>query len=114
MHKKHGEFTQNTPSSTWEVNNIPEGAKQSVVTYIETTEGEILQPDDQKRAPYGIQLSFGVREVSGTAYYDYLATDEDVTINGNGGTINVTINQNNNGGAASEPYNFPEPTTSND
>lgn len=93
MHKRHFEFHQPTPSSIWEVNNIPDGAKHAVITHIETDSGEILQPDSQLRAPYGIQLSFGVRDVSGTAYGDYYT--DDIVINGNGGVINVTINQNN-------------------
>lgn len=110
MHQKHWTFAQTNPATTWEVNNIPDGATGAVITHIETSEGVILQPDNQVKAPYGLQLSFGVEAVDGIAYGDYYTEDNDVVVNGNGGVINVTINQHNNGGAASEPYNFPEST----
>lgn len=105
MHQKHWEFKQETPRSMWEVNNIPDGAKDAVITHIETDVGEILQPESQMRSPYGIQLSFGVRDISGTAHGVYF-DGEEITINGNGATMNITINQNN-GGKAQEPHNFP-------
>ena len=93
MHVKHeDDFVQNTAASVWEVNNIPEGAARAVVTYIETFEGEILQPDSQMRAPYGIQLSFGVREVSGTAYYDYWAEDSSTVVEHDGNVVNIYMN----------------------
>lgn len=106
MHQEQWNFKQDTPSAMWEVNNVPANAKNAVITHVETTEGQILQPDNQMRAPYGLQLSFGVESVSGVAYGVYYT--DDVVINGNGGTINVTINQHNSGGEAAQPYNFPE------
>ena len=107
MHQHQWKFVQDIPMAMWEVNNIPANAKNAVITHVETSEGQILQPDNQMRAPYGIQLSFGVESVTGTAFGIYYT--DDVIINGNGGTINVTINQHNNsGGEATQPYNFPE------
>ena len=101
MHQKHWTFTQQTAYTTWNVNNIPSGATGSVITHIIADNGQILQPDNQVIAPDGLQLSFGVEAVSGVAYGTYYTEDEDLVISGNGGTINVTINQNN-GGAESQ------------
>ena len=97
MHQKHWTFTQpeSNPSSTWEVNNIPDDAEGAVITHIITTNGQILQPENQIIAPYGLQLSFGVQDVAGVAYGNYFAKDE-IVVSGDGGVINVTINQNNN------------------
>lgn len=93
--KREHKFEQPDAASLWEVNNIPSDAVRSVVTYVETNEGEILQPDDQVRAPYGIQLSFGVRQVSGTAYFDYWVEEEDTTVvSSDGNVVNITVNQN--------------------
>ncbi len=99
MHYKHWTFLQSTPLSTWIVNNIPEGAKGAVITHIIADGGQILQPDNQIVSTDGLQLSFGVENVSGTAYGNYYLDhdDKEIIVNGNGGTINVTINQNNNG-----------------
>lgn len=102
MHQKHWTFTQAVPSSTWDINNIPEGAKGAVITHIIADDGQILQPDNQVISPDGLQISFGVEAVSGTAYGDYYVDNENVVVNGNGGTINVTINQHN-GGSESQP-----------
>lgn len=93
MNQQYWTFSQETPATTWEVNNIPENAVGAVITHIETNEGVILQPDNQMKAPYGIQLSFGVEAVIGTAYGQYFT--DDIVIEGNGGVINVTINQTN-------------------
>lgn len=108
MIQKHWTFTQTTPATTWIVDNIPDGATGAVITHIIADGGQILQPDNQLVSPDGLQLSFGVEAVAGMAYGDYYVESNDVVVNGNGGMINVTINQNNLGGAASEPYNFPQ------
>lgn len=102
MHQRHWTFEQTVPASTWNVNNVPAGAQGAVITHIITNTGQILQPDNQLVSPDGLQLSFGVEAVAGTAYGDYYVTTEDVVINGDGGVINVTINQNNNG-SSSQP-----------
>ncbi len=97
MHQKHFTFTQATPNDTWEVNNVPAGAVGAVITHIEATDGQILQPDNQMKAPYGLQLSFGVQQVAGVAYgVYYVDGDETVTVTGDGGTINVHVTQHNN------------------
>jgi hypothetical protein len=98
MHQRHWKFTQETATSSWEVNNVPSGAVGAVITHIETSDGQILQPDNQIKAPYGIQLSFGVQAVSGVAYGDYYVEEQDggtTTVTGDGGIINVTVHQNN-------------------
>lgn len=115
MHQKHWKFTQPSPATTWEVNNIPDGSTGAVITHIETSEGVILQPDNQIKAPYGIQLSFGVQAVSGIAYGEYYTEDSEgeVVVSGSGGSIVFNVTQNN-GGQAAEPHNFPESEASND
>ena len=112
MHQKHWTFEQETPATTWNVNNVPSGAKGAVITHIVTDGGQVLQPDNQLVSPDGLQLSFGVEAVTGTAYGDYY-DDNEITINGNGSTMNITINQNS-GGKAQEPHNFPESEGGND
>lgn len=95
MHQKHWTFSQEQAATTWEVNNIPEGATGAVITHIIADDGQILQPDNQIIAPYGIQLSFGVEEVSGVAYGDYYIEGSDTTtVEHDGNTVNITINQN--------------------
>lgn len=93
MQQKYWKFEQDTPATTWNIDNIPEGAVEPVITHIKTNDGQILQPENQLVSPDGLQLSFGVEAVAGTAHGVYFT--EDIVINGNGGTINVTINQNN-------------------
>lgn len=93
MHQQFWTFEQDTASTTWNVNNIPDGAVEPVITHIKTVDGQILQPDNQLVAPDGLQLSFGVEPQAGIAYGTYFT--DDVVINGNGGVINVTINQTN-------------------
>lgn len=98
MHQKHWKFPQVTASNTWEVNNIPEGALGAVITHVEADDGQILQPENQIRTPYGLQLSFGVQAVSGVAYGDYYTEDDtggSTTVTGEGGVVNVTVHQYN-------------------
>lgn len=94
MHQKNWTFTQNEALTTWEVNNIPENAKGAVITHIEANDGQILQPDNQMKAPYGLQLSFGVEAVAGTAYGTYYVDDDSVSVEHDGNVVNITINQN--------------------
>lgn len=98
MHQKHWTFNQQTPATTWDVDNIPSGATGSVITHIIADNGQILQPDNQVISPDGLQLSFGVEAVAGTAYGDYYiepAEDEHTVISGDGGIVNITVHQNN-------------------
>jgi hypothetical protein len=94
MHQKHWTFTQTTASSTWDIDNIPEGAEGAVITHVITDDGQILQPENQLIAPYGLQLSFGVTAVSGTAYGDYYTESDTTTVETDGNIVNITINQN--------------------
>ena len=89
MHQHHWTFTKTAPATTWTVNNIPEGAQGAVITHIVTSDGQILQPDNQIVSPDGLQLSFGVEAVSGVAYGDYYTEESPNTVEGNGGVIYV-------------------------
>lgn len=93
MHQKHWKFEKSVAATTWEVDNIPENAIGAVITHIIADDGKILQPENQTIAPYGLQLSFGVEAVAGTAYGDYY-TEDDTTIEYDGNVVNITINQN--------------------
>jgi hypothetical protein len=93
MHQKHWTFTQNEAATTWEINNVPANANGAVITHIESIDGQILQPDNQLKAPYGLQLSFGVEAVAGTAYGTYYVDDEDMHVEYDGNVVNITINQ---------------------
>lgn len=92
MHQKHWTFEQTEPATTWNVNNVPEGAKGAVITHIITDEGQILQPDNQLVAPDGLQLSFGVEAVAGVAYGDYYMGDDTTTVVHDGNTVNIYMN----------------------
>lgn len=94
MHQKHWTFKQVEPATTWNVNNVPAGGVGAVVTHIITDTGQILQPDNQLVAPDGLQLSFGVEAVSGTAYGDYYVDGDTTTVETDGNVVNITINQN--------------------
>lgn len=96
MYLKVFKFEQTSPSHTWEINNIPEGAVDPVITHIETNGGFIIQPEHQIKAPYGLQLSFGVESFAGVAYGTYIVEsidngDDNIVIDG-GGVVNITIN----------------------
>lgn len=71
MDSKHWTFEQETPSSTWIVNNIPENAKGAVITHVIDGDGLTVLPKSQVMSNDGIELSFGVKGVSGTAYGNY-------------------------------------------
>lgn len=92
MHQKHWKFTQTTAATTWEINNIPDGATGAVITHIEADDGQILQPDNQIKAPYGIQLSFGVAPVSGVAYGTYYTDDDSTVVEHDGNVVNIYMN----------------------
>lgn len=92
MHQKHWTFTQTNPATAWEVNNIPDGATGAVITHIEADDGQILQPDNQIKAPYGIQLSFGVEAVSGTAYGTYYTDEDSTVVEHDGNVVNIYMN----------------------
>lgn len=98
MHQKHWTFKQEVAASTWNINNVPEGANGAVITHIISDGGLILQPDNQLISPDGLQISFGVEAVAGTAYGDYYiedASDDHTVISGDGGIVNITVHQNN-------------------
>jgi len=106
MHYKHWTFNQEAASTVWEINNIPEGAEGAVITHVITDDGQVLQPENQTIAPYGLDLSFGVKAIAGTAYGTYHMGGEskeqqDLVLHGNGGSISFVINQHN-GGAESQ------------
>ncbi|AUR88976.1 hypothetical protein NVP1231O_24 [Vibrio phage 1.231.O._10N.261.49.F8] len=93
MHQKHWKFTQSTPAATWDIDNIPENATGAVITHIDSDDGQILQPDNQIKAPSGIQLSFGVEAVSGVAYGTYYTEEDDTTIvEHDGNVVNIYMN----------------------
>ena len=106
MQEKHWKYEQSSASTTWDIDNVPKGADGAHITHVKTPDGRTLKDFGQVDAPYGIQLSFGVEAESGVAYGTYYVEEVDHVV-GNGGVVNINVTQNN-GGAASEPYNFPE------
>ena len=95
MHQKHWKFLQTTPSSTWLITNVPLGAEGPVITHIETDDGVILQPEQQRRVDGDIELLFGVQEISGTAYGQYFTATDSVELLGKGGSVSVNVHQYN-------------------
>lgn len=103
MIEKHWKFEQVAESTTWNVNNVPEGADGAHITHIKTNDGRILKDFGQVVSPDGLQLSFGVEAESGTAYGTYYVIEDDHTvIAGDGGVVNITVHQNN-GNSHSQP-----------
>lgn len=94
MIQKHWTFTQTTAATTWNVNNVPEGATGAVIAHIVADDGQILQPDNQLVSPDGLQLSFGVEAVSGTAYGDYYVEEPttETIVDQVGNVVNITMN----------------------
>lgn len=92
MIQKHWTFTQSVASTTWNVNNVPDGATGAVITHIVADGGQILQPDNQLVSPDGLQLSFGVEAVSGTAYGDYYVEEDSTTVTCDGNVVNIYMN----------------------
>lgn len=95
MHLRHWTFEQTTAATEWQIDNIPDGADGAVITHVITNDGRILQPENQVIAPYGLQLSFGVTAVAGTAYGNYYDSSNTTTVESDGNTVNVTVNQYN-------------------
>jgi len=87
----HWSFIQSTPSNTWEVDNVPEGAMGMHIDHVEQTDGQLVNPDRQLLAPYGIQLDFGIHAVAGVAYGSYYTESPQPTevVQGEGGVINI-------------------------
>lgn len=92
-------FTQDVESTVWDIDNVPEGALHYSITEVFAEGGSIIQPDSQVKAPYGLQLVFGVTPVSGYAmgkYYKDVPESPDnptvITTGANTVTINVTQN----------------------
>ena len=94
MNQKYWTFKQDAADTSWNIDNVPDNAKGAVITHIESDDGQILQPDNQMKTEGGLMLSFGVEPVSGTAYGQYFIDSENVNVSGDGGVVNITINQN--------------------
>lgn len=98
------EFTQSTPAMTWNISTsdvgVPSAALHVSITEVFATGGTIIQPDSQLVSPDGLQLSFGVTEVSGTAVGKYYleVPGSSVITDAYGNTVNITVTQN--GGTA--------------
>lgn len=93
MIEKHWKFEQVAESTTWNVNNVPEGADGAHITHIKTNDGRILRDFGQVVSPDGLQLSFGVEAESGVAYGTYYIDGEtDTVIDQAGNVVNITMN----------------------
>lgn len=98
MHPHAWSFKKDTAASTWIIDNVPEGAHSAAITHVITDGGQILQPDQQMISPDGLELSFGVQEVKGTAYGTYFLEEEEASHTAHephhatAGVINVTQN----------------------
>lgn len=87
----HWSFVQSNASNMWEVDNVPEDAMGVHINHIQQTNGEIIMPDRQLLAPYGIELHFGIHQVAGVAYGSYYKEVDNTTevVQGEGGVINI-------------------------
>lgn len=90
------QFEQTTAATTWNINNVPEGAIRPSITEVFADGGQIIQPDSQLVSPDGLQLSFGVTPVAGMAMGKYYkeVDDSQVVQDGAGNNVTITVTQN--------------------
>lgn len=97
--ERYWEFHQAEPATSWDIDNVPEGAIHPAVDRVELVGGEIVSPESQTVAPYGLQLSFGVTPEAGVAVGKYFVeAEDDTTQTISSGANNVTISVTQNGG----------------
>lgn len=93
---KRGTHNSDVPSSLWEVSIFPVGAIKVRPLAVYDENGNSHTWDSWEFQDGVLRVSFGVDPVMGELEYEYQVEGEDpVVIEGNGGVINVTINQNN-------------------
>lgn len=102
VRKDDGVFTQSTPSSVWAF-NVPAGHKFPHVIGSFSDDGKTEYNMDNVEIVDGvITISFGIDQHVGVLKYSYETESGTTEITGDGGVINVTINQNNSG-TSSQP-----------
>lgn len=92
---KRGTHVQINSTPIWVVDNLPEGARKARPLAVYDAAGNSLEIDSWEYQDGVLRVSFGIDPVVGELGYEYQTEGDDIVINGNGGVINVTINQNN-------------------
>lgn len=93
---KRGTHTQEVAASIWEVTDLPDGAVKGRPLGVYDSNGNSHEIDSWEFQDGILRVSFGIDPVTGELEYEYqVEGDDSVIVEGNGGTINVTINQNN-------------------
>lgn len=102
--ERHWRFQQESPTSTWQINNIPADAEGAYITHVKTNEGRTLKEFGHVDAPYGIELSFGIDSFAGVAYGTYYIEEEEEVQPTQPSHTTVNVTQNN--GNASQPMSY--------
>ncbi len=93
-------------SNIWEV-SIPEGGIRGRPLGAYDGNGNSLEVDSWSLEEGVLKVNFGIDPVFGVLEYEYQIEGNDpISVSGDGGVMNITINQNNSG-AAKTPITFP-------
>lgn len=100
---KRDTLQQQTAATLWQV-STPDGSRKGRPLAAYDDDGNSLEWDSWQYEDGVISVNFGIDPVSGELEYEYQNDHtEPVTISGDGGTVNITIHQNNAGAAVSQP-----------
>lgn len=94
---KRDTHKQEISSVVWVI-EIPEGATKGRPLAAYNESGNSIQIDSWSLENQILTVNFGIDPVSGELLYEYQIEGEDrqdLVVNGNGGSIHVTINQHN-------------------
>lgn len=91
---KRTTYKQVEPEVVWAV-TLPEGAVKGRPLAAYGDDGNSKEIDSWALEDNILYVNFGIDPVNGELEYEYQVEDDSIVIEGNGGIINVTINQNN-------------------
>lgn len=100
---KRDTLKQQDPVTLWQV-STPAGGRKGRPLAAYGTNGNSLEWDSWQYENGVLSVNFGIDPVSGELEFEYQNDQpEPVTITGDGGTVNITVNQNNAGAPVSQP-----------
>ncbi|MGL5146583.1 MAG: hypothetical protein ACRC7Q_03675 [Plesiomonas shigelloides] len=99
IRKADGSHEQTTPAREWSI-NVPEGRTNIELFGVYSEDGRTSIPYDSYDLVNGVMtIYFGIDSVTGVARYEYDVDGGNggsTCVTGDGGTIQVTVNQYNN------------------
>ena len=105
MIKRHI-HVQSTAAALWAVPMGSPTWKRARPLAAYMTNGDSIEIDSWEFENGVLKVNFGLDPVAGELDFEYqVAGDDPVVIEGNGGVVNITVNQHN-GGVATQPATF--------